>query len=193
MKRFVAGSLCTGLLFLAGSAHAQWESGATLITVNLGYATAKSDLTAEQLHGGSLNGDLEFAIPGKPISFGLAAAHIVFDENEVSDGESIEIGYNSSPVYGTIKAWFGGPRFRGYLGLGLGFHTSKIERSRAEAYRIETSTGFAMEVPAGAILLLGDKVFLHGGIALHVLGDSFYDSNIAGMVNAGLGFKLADW
>ena len=108
-------------------------------------------------------------------------------------GQSAEIRYKSLPVYGTFKAWFGGDRVRGYVGLGVGFHTSRLETSSGGDYRIQTSTGFALGVPLGAVLFLGNKVFLNGNAALNVLGDSFYDSNVTGMANFGMGFKLADW
>jgi len=197
MKRFLAGGLCTALLLVAGSSYAHWESGATLLKGNLGYVTAKSGLTTDTVHGASFNGGLDFVIPDEPLSFGLWLGSIVFDENgqlpPEEGGETAELRYSSFPVHGNFKAWFGGDRVRGYAGLGIGFHSSRLERSVGSDYRIETTSGFAFGVPVGAVLFLGNNVFLSWNLTLHILGDSLYDSNVLGMANGGIGFKLSDW
>jgi hypothetical protein len=183
-----------------GGSHAHWETGATLITANVAYLVAESTQTNEALHGASFNGALQMVIPGQPFSFGLEAASLNFDENGElpgeNGGEEAEIRMRATPVYGTFKFWFGGNHVRGYTGLGLGYHTSKLETSVGGDYRTQTATGFAMTVPLGAVLFLGSKsskIFLNGNVALYVLGDSFVESNLTGMANFGMGLKLADW
>jgi len=197
MKRLLAGSVVAASLLVTGSSHAHWESGATLVSMSLGYLAAEDRLTADTISGAAVDGALEFVVPRRPLSFGLSFSSLIFDENgrlppEEGGGRG-EIRLSSKPVLAMLKGWIGGDRVRGYGGLGLGFHNSKLEVSADEVYRIWTSTGFAMKVPVGAVLFLGSKVFLDGGVALYVLGDSFYASNVAGTAYLGAGIKFADW
>ena len=195
MKSIIA--LCLGLCLMltAPSAHAEWESGATFLTANLGYMAAEGRVTGNTLHSGALGVALDFLIPDEVISFGLAFGYISGDENAFLslDGgpeQTTELAYNSASYYGTFKGWFGGTRTRGYIGTGFGFHNSRLETSYGSEYRIQSETGFAFTIPVGLIHFVGDKVFLDVSGLLSFMGDSFYKKNAAYGVTGGIGFKL---
>ena len=195
MKSILA--LCLGLclVFTAPSAHAEWESGATFLTANLGYAAAEGRVTGNTLHGGSFGVAMDFLIPDEVISFGIALGFLSGDENAFLslDGgpeQTTELAYNSVSYYGTFKGWFGGTRTRGYVGTGFGFHNSRLETSHGSDYQIQSETGFAFAIPVGLIHFVGDKVFLNANGLLSFMGDSFYKNNAAYGVAGGVGFKL---
>jgi hypothetical protein len=190
MKRLIVGGLSLAWLFAPTGSHARWESDSTMLTMNLGYATAKSRLTDEQLHGGSIGAALDFVIPDEVVSFGITiVASSADDESSTSSGTEAR-AYNSTAYYGTFKVWFGSERVKGYGGLGAGFHNTRVESSIGSSYDLATESGFAIGIPLGAVFFTGEKVFLNANGLINIMGQSVYQNNVTYVIGAGLGFKL---
>ena len=197
MRRTLAGTLAAACLLSAGSAHAQWETGSTLVTLNVGYVGATSELSDETLHGGTVNGSIEYVVPDQPVAIGLLVSFITGDETldvpiAADSTAAVNVSVHSFPMYLTSKFWFGGSRVRGYAGMGLGIQSMSVEQSSPETgYSVQTHTSLAVGIPLGLAVFLSDVFFVNGYGMLNLFGNnSAYSDNWNATASLGIGFKV---
>lgn len=178
-----------GLALMTAGAEAGFKKGDQLFQFGVGYSFAKLDEVDETIDGGNLYFSYERASWPGPWSLGFNLGIVRMDA-EVEGVGKTEVELVPATVF--AKRYLGDPlgKFQGYIGLGLGVHSTKT--STNSPFFSETVTRAQVAVPLGVMFQVSDRVFLNLGYNLAWLSESDFKSDLAHSLDLGLGYRFGE-
>lgn len=191
MKRFIFVLTLTAVLMSVGGALAQYRNDAVLFSINAGGVTASDDDFDESVTGNTADFFLEKVLADGKASVGFTIPYIFADATLDLDGEDpVDLEYSSVPFLLTAKYNIFNGRFVGYVGAGIGLHSSSVKTNAGTTEEISRSTsGMAFGIPVGIGYFLADDFYLQGAYNFRSLSGSQLGDGITHSLTLGLGFQ----
>lgn len=191
MKRLVFLLTLATFLMTAGSALAQFRDGAVLLSFNAGGVTASDDEFDESVTGNTADFFLEKVLADGKASVGLTVPYIYADAVfETETGESLDLEYGSVPFLLTAKYNLINGRFVGFLGFGIGVHSSTLKSAAGTTEEVSKKyTGMALGIPVGIGYFLAPDFYLQGSYNFRSLSGAPLGDGITHSLTLGLGFQ----
>lgn len=191
MKRFVILLTLTTLLMATGSANAQYRDGAVLFAINAGGVTASDDDFEDSVTGNTADIFLEKVLADGKASVGFSIPYIFADATLNIEGEDpVDLEYGCLPFLLTAKYNIFNGRFVGFVGAGIGIHSSDLKTNAGTTEEISKSyTGMAFGIPVGIGYFLADDFYLQGSYNFRSLSGSPLGDGITHSLTLGLGFQ----
>ena len=162
--------LITSLISI--SSYAQLNDEGVLLSMNLGYAMMKNKINDDNSDGYNLNVSLEkMTMEGSSaigFNFGIIRA-----EDEYTIEDSV-VGYTitSHPALLSMRYLFGSEKLKGYAGIGLGIHISRLDQQWDD--HVERITKPAANIPIGFMWIFNEGIYLNVNYTFNYFADSFY-------------------
>ncbi len=159
-----------------------------MVTISGGYAFANMEEADENATGFRINGLYEYNPHEGMLSHGLSFGYISTSA-ESSSALGTEYKLTNWPIYYAPKLMFGKGKFKFYVKGALGMHISTYKRTAV----VETKTsdiGFYGGASVGAMLFLGESMFLNAEYEWAYMSNSYYSNGILNTASLGLGFKF---
>ena len=176
----------------ARAAEPALHSGASLVTGMVGYATHKSELSSDQIGGGTWSVTYGRVNSGGDWSAGLALTRIETAEEFVrSDGVLVNANYARlvPAVQGRFFPSVG--RLSTYLGLQLGLHLQTGSGTVGSDELRDSNQTFAFGATAGAMAFISSSTFLQASYVFYYFSDSAtIKNNHMHTFFGGLGFQF---
>jgi len=172
---------------LTFNSYAQLSNDGVLFTMNLGYASVKNKVNDHSTDGYSLNVSLEkMTMEGSSaigFNFGIIRAE---DEFNIEDS-IVDYTITSHPALLSMRYLFGSEKFKGYAGVGIGIHISRLDLSDSIVERI---TKPAANIPIGFMWIFNEGIYLNANYAFNYMADSYFTNDLAHTFSLGIGIQL---
>jgi hypothetical protein len=189
--------------FLVGinTSYSQVRDNSTLWTINLGWGQVKNETLDQNIDAYSFNTTVEQMIPSSDFSLGanlgwFSTAEVLRVSEDARTWET----YSTTSFFVTGKYHFQrNAQWVPYIGLGLGFHVSKVEYAISGVLDLPNIDGivgtrsigsFAMAGALGINLMASETVFLGFNFAPIWYKDTYYKDNFYYLINLSLGFQF---
>lgn len=191
MKRLAFILILATCMMASGSALAQYRDGAVLFSINAGGVTASDDEFDESVTGNTADFFLEKVLADGKVAVGFSIPYIFADATLDIEGEdSVRLEYGSVPFLMTAKYNIFNGRFTGFVGAGIGAHTSSLKSDAGTTEETSrNSTGMAFAIPVGIGYFLADDFYLQGSYHFRSLSGAPLGDGISHSLTLGLGFQ----
>jgi len=156
------------MVVLPASAAAQFDPGATVVTLNVNYATGKIESNENRYDGWGFSGTFEKMLTDNQWSVAFTAAWLTSSLTNTDNvsGATVQTDISTVPVFISGRYNTGNRSVRAYLGLGLGMaaawvNTSVLDTNGLQSYSTKTDPGVAMAIPLGLWIRLSDKAYVN--------------------------------
>ncbi len=168
MLKFLKMGLLGVMVVLPASAAAQFDPGATVVTLNVNYATGKIESNENRYDGWGFSGTFEKMLTDNQWSVAFTAAWLTSSLTNTDNvsGATVQTDISTVPVFISGRYNTGNRSVRAYLGLGLGMaaawvNTSVLDTNGLQSYSTKTDPGVAMAIPLGLWIRLSDKAYVN--------------------------------
>jgi opacity protein-like surface antigen len=191
MKRLVFILALAACLMSSGSALAQYRNDAVLFSINAGGVTASDDDFDESVTGNTADFFLEKVLADGKATVGFSVPYIAADATRNIEGEDpVDLEYSSVPFLLTAKYNILNGRFAGFVGAGIGLHSSSLKTNAGTTEEMSKSTtGMAFSIPVGIAYFLDDDFYLQGSYHFRSLSGAPLGGGITHSLTLGLGFQ----
>jgi len=167
--------------------YAQLEEDGVLFSMSLGTAIVKNKINDHSSNGYNLMVALEkMTMEGNSaigFNFGIIRA-----EDKFNSGDSaVDYTITSHPALLSMRYMFGSEKFKGYAGVGLGIHISRLDLSDDIVDKI---TKPAANIPIGFMWIFNEGIYLNVNYAFNYLADSYFTNDLAHTFSLGIGIQL---
>lgn len=183
--RIVILIIITG--FFTVNTYAQLKEDGVLFSMSLGTAIVKNKINDHSINGYNLMVALEkMTMEGNSaigFNFGIIRA-----EDKYNIGDSVvDYTITSHPALLSMRYMFGSEKFKGYAGVGLGIHISRLDQAEDIVERI---TKPAANIPIGFMWIFNEGIYVNVNYAFNYLADSFYTNDLAHTISLGIGIQF---
>jgi opacity protein-like surface antigen len=191
MKRLVFILALAACLMAAGSALAQYRNDAVLFSINVGGVQASGKESGKTISGNTADFFLEKVLADGKVAVGFSVPYIFADETLTNeDGESVDLEFGGVPFLLTTKYNIFNGKFAGYVGAGIGIHSStlKTNAGTTEEYS-KTFTGMAFGIPVGITYFLDPDFYLAATYNFRSMSGAPISDGLSHSLTLGLGFQ----
>lgn len=174
------------LMCLCGIAMAQENSFA----LSGGYTFSNIEDVDTEATGFRINAVFEFNPGAGSFSHGFALGYIGTTADNTSNAENSEYKINSFPIYYAPKFTIGKGNLKGFVKGALGTHITGYTRTGTIGEITSTDMGFYGGLGAGAMLNLGEKLFINAEYEWAYMSNSYYRDGFINSAMAGIGFRF---
>jgi hypothetical protein len=174
------------LLFFAFVLFALQGWSQKMFTISGGTAFADVEDASSDANGWRINITSEYNPMGGKLAHGFSIGYIDLNSTAVKAGRTVSYNMYTVPFYYAPKLLLGNGPFKVFIKGALGTHFSGYDSGNVNT----TDFGFYGGGSAGAMLNLGEKMFINAEYEYAWLSNSWYRDGVMNSAMVGLGFKF---